>query len=645
MEVNEQSSKEIKVSVIVPAFNVEKYIEKCINSLLEQTLKEIEVIIIDDGSTDRTGEIITEFAKKDDRIIFLRQDNRGPSAARNHGMEIAKGKYISFVDSDDWIDEDFLEKLYNSASKRGADITCATAMRKREHSEKYRVFYGEEKQYTTLKEKIEVCGIPNSCYVWNKLYRSDLIHGKRFKEGVYFEDMLWLPEVIKSSNLLVTVPNTQYYYRANSTSIVKKNSDKKQHDSYFAKKYIVRFFDNNGLDLNKKERAYTKSIKYISGIPVLKTKECKNIQTTYLFGILPIFRKDITYGLKMKDNTFFIWEPCSLSHSEVVPGYAKYLLDLGYEVSVIVNPKHIKDGLFLRFKHENLFLNKISRRVAKKFFKENSVDDIKGVLVTTAGKICDNIHFEQSYEHFSPDFDKSKLFMVEHDARFAIDENLWDEDLITLRKLNYKNTKSTVINPHYFGEVKITPKNDITNFVMVGSLSSKKITEDVVINAFKEIVNKGYSNFKLTVIGKGSLKHVPKEIKKFINIKGRLPFDKMYDELEKADFILTSYNPNNPKHVFYNTTGTSGSFQLVYGFSKPCIILKEFAGVNDFNENNAILYERDEDYSKALIRGIEMSAGEYKQMQDNIIAYADNLYKQSLNNFKNLIEKRSKGTK
>lgn len=373
---------------------------------------------------------------------------------------------------------------------------------------------------------------------------------------------------------------------------------------------------------------------------IIETKVCGNMQTKYLFGLIPIFRKKMNYGLKLGGNTFIVWEPCSKSHSEVVPGYAKYLLDLGYEVSVIVNPKHIKDGLFSRFKNEKLFLNKISRHNAKKIFKENSLEQVKGVLVTTAGKICDNVHFHQSYEHFASGFDKSKLFLVEHNAKHAIDKDLWDEDLITLRKLNYKGAKSTVINPQYFGEIKITPKNDITNFVMVGSLQSKKMEQDLAVNALSELAEKGYSNFKLTVIGKGNLRHVPKNVRKFIDIKGRLPFDKMYEELEKADFMLTSYNPENPAHVFYNTTGTSGRFQLVYGFLKPCIIIKDFAEVNGFDDSNAILYNDDSEYSNALIRAIKTSKEDYKMMQDNLKEYADNLYKESLENFKNLIERK-----
>lgn len=628
------------VSVIIPVYNVEKYIKNCIDSLIGQTLKDIEFIFIDDGSEDTSKEIIKEYQKQDNRIILIEQENKGVSCARNQGLKIANGEYIGFVDSDDWIESNYFEKLFETAKKYNADIATASAVRKREHNEKYRVHYTEEKVYTYLTDKIKICNIPEACYIWNKIYKRELIINSLFKEGVYFEDILWIPEIIKSSKTLVTVPNTLYYYRANTNSIVKKYSDKKQFDSYKAKKYINKFFEKNNIEIPQKQKGLTKKIKHFLGIPIIKIKEYNNIETVLLFGFLPILKKELNLGIKIKNNTFFIWEPCSKSHSEVVPGYAKYLLDLGYEVSVIVNPIHLKDGLFSRFKNSHLTINKISREKAKKFFNENNLEDAKGVLVTTAGKICDNVHFDQSFEHFAPDFDKSKLFLVEHDAKFAIDENLWNENIITLRRLNYQNKTSAVINPHYFGDIKITPKNDITNFVMIGSLSGKKMTQDVVINALCELVKKGYSDFKLTVIGKGSLKHVPKEIKKFIDIKGRLPFDKMYDELENADFILTSYNPQNPKHVFYNTTGTSGSFQLVYGFLKPCVILEEFASINGFTDDNSILYKTDVDYSKALIRGIEMSKDEYQKKQNNLKDYAENLYNTSLENFKKLLTER-----
>ena len=104
--------KTIKVSIIIPVYNVEKYLQKCLESLVNQTLKEIEIICINDGSTDKSEEILKIFAQKDDRIIVVNKENEGQSVARNVGIKLAKGEFLGFVDSDDWVDLDFFEKLY-----------------------------------------------------------------------------------------------------------------------------------------------------------------------------------------------------------------------------------------------------------------------------------------------------------------------------------------------------------------------------------------------------------------------------------------------------------------------------------------------------------------------------------------------------
>lgn len=340
----------------------------------------------------------------------------------------------------------------------------------------------------------------------------------------------------------------------------------------------------------------------------------------------------------IKSKTFIVWEPCSKSHSEVVPGYVKYLLDLGYHVSVIVNPQHYKSGLFSRFEDKNLTLNKMSRKEVKEFFRKNNLKDVSGVLVTTSGKLCDSIHYEQCYESFNPEADKSKLFFVEHEVKHSVDAGTWREDIITLRKLNYKEADSVVVNPHYFGEVKLTPKNsDIVNFVTVGAIQGKKKNNDLIINSVKELHEKGIHNFKITVIGKGHLKKLPKELQQYFDIKGRLPFDKMYDEIEKADFLITSYDETKPGHIRYNTTGTSGNFQLVYGFAKPCIIIESFGPINGFDSSNSILYKTDSEFANALHKGIEMSSEKYSELQKNLKAYADKLYENSKENLRKLI--------
>ncbi len=119
-----------KVSVIVPVYNVEKYLEECIESLINQTLTDIEIICINDGSTDNSLKILEELQKKDNRIKIINQKNSGVSSARNNGIENATGEYIGFVDSDDWIDSDYYEKLYNTAKKYNSDIAAGDMYRR-----------------------------------------------------------------------------------------------------------------------------------------------------------------------------------------------------------------------------------------------------------------------------------------------------------------------------------------------------------------------------------------------------------------------------------------------------------------------------------------------------------------------------------
>lgn len=283
-----------KVSIIVPVYNVEKYLSHCLDSLINQTLKDIEIIVVNDGATDNSPKIIEKYAQKDSRIRVVNQKNQGLSGARNSGVKIANGDYISFVDSDDWLDVNFIEKLYSSAIKNNADIAVGGMKRQREKSFKYRLNFKEEKVYTNLQDKLDVCRIPECCYACGKLFKKDLILNRFFKKGVYFEDVIWTPYIIKDSKSLVTVPNTYYYYRANNASIVKSvQSEKKQHDSYVAKKGIVEFYKSNNLILKNKCKAVTKRIKYLFKVPVFKIKEINGWEIFYLIGFIPFFLRKI----------------------------------------------------------------------------------------------------------------------------------------------------------------------------------------------------------------------------------------------------------------------------------------------------------------------------------------------------------------
>lgn len=282
------------VSIIVPAYNVDFFISDCLKSLIKQTFEDIEIICINDGSTDNTKAIILTYAEFDSRIKYIEQENQGLSAVRNKGIELAQGDYILFIDSDDWVDENFVETLYQNAKEYDADIATASILRHRDRIQKYRIKYDKTEVLTDLKDKLEACAIPKCCYVWNKLYKKELIKANRFTEGVFYEDVLWTPKILKQSNKLVTVTGTQYYYRVNKNSIVKKpQSIKKQEDSYNSKKYIIKFFEENNIPLPRDAKNITKRIYYLANIPIVRVKEVHGYNIHYLFNILPFYIKKV----------------------------------------------------------------------------------------------------------------------------------------------------------------------------------------------------------------------------------------------------------------------------------------------------------------------------------------------------------------
>lgn len=190
--------EEIKVSVLVPAYNVEKYIGKCIESILNQSLKEIEVIIINDGSKDKTLEIIKEYEKKDKRIIVIDKENGGVGTARNEGLKISRGEYILFLDSDDWIEKDYLEKTYNYGKENSLDMVVTDFYKEMKDKKSYKEDLKlEESQFLSGKDYIKEIflgnGYPN---VWDTLTKRELY----LKNKINFLNNIFLGD-----DILVTI--------------------------------------------------------------------------------------------------------------------------------------------------------------------------------------------------------------------------------------------------------------------------------------------------------------------------------------------------------------------------------------------------------------------------------------------------------
>lgn len=285
--------KEIKVSVIIPVYNVEKYIERCLESVIHQTLKEIEIIIINDGSKDNSSKKIEKFLG-DDRVIYVKTENKGLSAARNRGLKIAKGEYIGFVDSDDYIDLDFYEKLYKRIKETNADIAAASIVRHHGTFEKWRVNYDLNKTTTDKNEMFKLVKYPNQSYVWNKIYKKEFLNSINFEfmEGVYYEDVLAQSKLLVECKKLATVTGTNYYYMVNDgASIVKsKQTKKKLSDSYNNKKHALEVIIKNNIKIPSREYFIKKSEFSLFNFPILKIKE--NLKTKkelfLLFNIVPV---------------------------------------------------------------------------------------------------------------------------------------------------------------------------------------------------------------------------------------------------------------------------------------------------------------------------------------------------------------------
>lgn len=276
----------IKISIIVPVYNSANFLERCITSLVNQTIQDTEIILINDGSTDNSLEICKKFAKIDSRITVLSQENQGQSKARNAGIDIAKGDYIGFVDSDDWIDLDFYEKLYNAALENDADIAAAGIIRLNKKSKNFHLRFEKTEATNNADRKFELCDVPDKSYVINKIYKLKKLNklNIRFEDGVIYEDVIFTPQVLYYTDELVTVPGTYYYYWRHANSTVKLRNKKANNDSVYAHKKAAEFIKENNIDTSN-HTTITKRYKLL-GFSIFKIVTRGNKKSYRLFNII-----------------------------------------------------------------------------------------------------------------------------------------------------------------------------------------------------------------------------------------------------------------------------------------------------------------------------------------------------------------------
>nr|WP_278296244.1 glycosyltransferase [Butyrivibrio sp. ob235] len=219
---NKKLEKKPLVSIVVPCYNVEEFLPKCVESLIGQTYINTEIILIDDGSTDRTGEIAKQFADEHNNIYYYHRGNGGLSAARNTGIDIAKGNYIAFVDSDDWVDCNYISKLYAAISDSDADISVCGYHK--EEGESGIVSF-DKTDVISPKRAMMILGdiYPKEnvllVIAWNKLYKTSLFSDLRYTEGRIHEDEFIAHRILGKADSIAVITDTLYHYRIREGSI------------------------------------------------------------------------------------------------------------------------------------------------------------------------------------------------------------------------------------------------------------------------------------------------------------------------------------------------------------------------------------------------------------------------------------------
>lgn len=266
----------VKVSVVIPLYNAEKYIDRCLKSIINQTLNDIEIIVINDGSTDNSLTLVKKYEEQDKRIKVYDQKNIGAALTRNRGIFLSSGDYITFIDSDDYLKKDYIETLYKNIKKY--DVCISGYIKKLEKSEKY--FYPTFTSWDIFKYSA-TCG---------KMYRKKFIVDKKISyqkrlimEDVYFNINCYLKDAKYN-----TVDYCGYYYFLNNDSVTKKSKDKEEE-----LKYAISLFEEiNVKTLNKKISLYEQNMFinfYIIHFVYILNMCCRNSTKEYILAMLEKF--------------------------------------------------------------------------------------------------------------------------------------------------------------------------------------------------------------------------------------------------------------------------------------------------------------------------------------------------------------------
>lgn len=308
-----------KISVIIPVYKVEKYLSKCVDSVLSQTYKNLEVFLVDDGSPDNCGKICDEYAKKDERVKVIHKQNGGVSSARNAGLEVCTGDYITFVDSDDWIEPTYVEELYNAIKKYDCDVSvCGFNEVNEDGNIKCTSNYKEINVDCCKNNFYEAFFCKNNLrhYVWGILYKKNIFAKLRFPVGINYEDTYIMTDVCENIvNGIAIVKKALYNYAKFRTGSITKDISRKRFDVLVAKRRSVE-----NVNMSKSAHKFACVYLFYSYSDLFnvmkKNKQLKKELLSYFKKDYEKYKKDLPLKTKIRffilryftDIYAFIWD-------------------------------------------------------------------------------------------------------------------------------------------------------------------------------------------------------------------------------------------------------------------------------------------------------------------------------------------------
>ncbi len=282
------------VTIVLPIYDVEKYIELALDSIYNQTYKNLEIICIIDGSPDSSLAICKNYAKKDDRIKIISHPNCGCAKTRNRGITESTGEFICFIDPDDTISQNYIESLVNAIIQTNADIAVADKIRIKNNNFKYRARYKEINAYENLSKILEALHCPPDYAITNKMYKASLIKNNSifFDEKIsWCDDVRFCIDTLFLCKRLTTVGGATYYYNKRATSISHSTPTKeRQIERFNAMSSAVSRFLAAKADIPRAECTVTKRVINFGILPILRIRIdfLRKKEIVLLFGIIPI---------------------------------------------------------------------------------------------------------------------------------------------------------------------------------------------------------------------------------------------------------------------------------------------------------------------------------------------------------------------